>query len=64
MTPHDALAIFRAMTALSTSHMLLSVEEFLAAEPSYEVKHEYLGGMVYEMAGASTPHVKIGRAHV
>ena len=47
------------MTALSTSHSLLTVEEFLAAEPGYEVKHEYLGGMVYEMAGASTPHVTI-----
>lgn len=44
------------MTAVSTSHALLTVEEFLAAEPSYEVKHEYLGGMVYAMAGASTPH--------
>ncbi len=47
------------MTALSTSHALLTVEEFLAAEPSYEVKHEYLGGRVYEMAGASTPHITI-----
>jgi len=44
------------MTALSTSHALLTVEEFLAAEPGYEMKHEYLGGMVYVMAGASTPH--------
>ncbi len=47
------------MTALSTSHAMLTVEEFLAAEPGYEVKHEYLGGMVYAMAGASTPHVTI-----
>ena len=44
------------MTAIATSHALLTVEEFLAAEPSYAVKHEYLGGMVYAMAGASTPH--------
>ena len=44
------------MTALSTSHTLLTVEEFLAAEPGYEVKHEYLGGMVYAMAGASNDH--------
>jgi len=47
------------MTALSTSHSLLTVEEFLAAEPSYEVKHEYLGGVIYAMAGASTPHITI-----
>ena len=26
------------MTALSTSHALLTVEEFLAAEPRYEMK--------------------------
>jgi len=47
------------MTAISTSHALLTVDEFLAAEPSYQVKHEYLGGMVYAMAGASTPHITI-----
>ncbi len=37
----------------------MSVEEFLEAEPGYDVKHEYLGGMVYAMAGASTPHNEI-----
>jgi len=54
-----AVLTLRAMTALSTSHSLLTVEEFLAAEPSYEVKHEYLGGVIYAMAGASTPHITI-----
>ncbi len=44
------------MTAVSTSRSQLTVEEFLAAEPGYEVKHEYLGGMVYPMADAATPH--------
>lgn len=44
------------MTALSAHHELLTVEEFLAAEPGYFEKHEYLGGMVYAMAGASTAH--------
>lgn len=44
------------MTAISTSHALLTVEEFLAAEPSCEMKHEYLGGMIYAMAGTSTAH--------
>ena len=47
------------MTAVSTSHALLTVEEFLAAEPSYEVKHEYLGGMVYRVPEVRTPHVVI-----
>ena len=47
------------MTAIATSHALLTVEEFLAAEPGYEVKHESLGGMVYRMAEARTPHIVI-----
>ena len=34
----------------------MTVEEFLAREPSFEIKHEYLGGVVYAMAGASEPH--------
>ena len=37
----------------------MSVEEFLDAEQSYDGKHEYLGGVVYAMAGASTPHNEI-----
>jgi len=45
------------MTALASSKQeLMTVEEFLAAEPGYSEKHEYLGGMVYAMAGASTVH--------
>lgn len=47
------------MTAVSASHGLLTVEELLAAEPGSEVKHEYLGGMVYRMAEARTPHIVI-----
>lgn len=34
----------------------LSVEEYLAGEPRSEVRHEYLGGIVYAMAGASVEH--------
>lgn len=37
----------------------MSEEEFLEAEHRYDVKHEYLGGMVYAMAGAGTPHNEI-----
>ena len=44
------------MTAPATGHELMTVEKFLDAEPSYAEKHEYLGGMVYAMAGASTAH--------
>jgi Uma2 family endonuclease len=34
----------------------VSVEEYLADEPLSEIKHEYLGGAIYAMAGASEPH--------
>ena len=34
----------------------LSVEDYLAGEPASEVRHEYLGGVVYAMAGASIEH--------
>jgi Uma2 family endonuclease len=35
---------------------LVSVEDYLAGELSSTVKHEYLGGMVYAMAGARNAH--------
>ncbi len=38
---------------------LLSVEEYLAAETDGEVRHEYLGGYLYAMAGAKTIHNRI-----
>src|SRR5262245_33236175 len=44
------------MTALAVGSELMSVEAFLAAEQTFEVKHEYLAGMPYAMAGASTRH--------
>jgi len=34
----------------------VSVEDYLAGERTSEVRHEYLGGMVYAMAGASEFH--------
>lgn len=34
----------------------ISVEEYLAGEEAGEVKHEYIGGTVYAMAGASRDH--------
>jgi len=48
------------MPAIPHYQPWLSVEEFLAAETGYKVKHEYLGGMIYAMAGASLPHNTIG----
>jgi len=35
---------------------LISVEDYLAGELRSQVKHEYLGGMVYAMAGATNAH--------
>ena len=37
----------------------LSVQDYLAAEQRGEVRHEYLGGVVYAMAGASDEHIAI-----
>jgi Uma2 family endonuclease len=34
----------------------ISVEEYLAGELKSEVRHEYIGGLVYAMAGASSEH--------
>lgn len=37
----------------------LSPEEYLSQEKTHLVKHEYINGEVYEMAGASSAHVTI-----
>ena len=37
----------------------LSVEDYLAGEEASEIKHEYVGGAVYAMAGASREHNEI-----
>lgn len=46
------------MTALLKDNTI-SVEEYLQGELIAEIKHEYLDGYVYAMAGASTNHVRI-----
>jgi Uma2 family endonuclease len=47
------------MTAESASLHLVSEEEYLAGEQSSPVKHEYLAGAVYAMAGARNVHNRI-----
>jgi hypothetical protein len=37
----------------------ISVDDYLAGELISEVKHEYLGGEVHAMAGASNRHNKV-----
>lgn len=36
--------------------LYLSVDEYLAGEETSEVRHEYIGGQVFAMAGASDTH--------
>ena len=38
---------------------LISVEDYLAAELDSDVRHEYVGGVVYEMTGAKNIHATI-----
>jgi Uma2 family endonuclease len=44
------------VTTLPHSSELVSVEDYLAEELRAESRHEYLGGLVYAMAGASEEH--------
>lgn len=46
------------MIANQTAHYL-SPEEYLAGEEISPIKHEYIRGQVYAMAGALDPHVTI-----
>jgi Uma2 family endonuclease len=48
------------MSRTSThSRQLVSVEEYLQGEKSSEVRHEYVEGSVYSMAGSSDDHNRI-----
>lgn len=40
-------------------HSLLTVEEYLEMEETATVRHEYVGGMVYAMVGATKRHNRI-----
>jgi Uma2 family endonuclease len=42
--------------ALSESSLWISPEEYIEGEQLSDVRHEYLGGTVYAMSGASEPH--------
>lgn len=44
---------------ISQNYTYLSPEEYLAAEKDGPIKHEYIQGQVYAMAGASDAHVTI-----
>jgi Uma2 family endonuclease len=47
------------MTAEAAAKHFITVEEYLSGEEAAEVKHEYLGGLVYAMAGATNTHNRL-----
>lgn len=47
------------MIALPQSSWLLTVEEYLAFEGQSDVRHEYVGGDIHAMVGASIRHAQI-----
>src|SRR5438876_7868674 len=46
-------------SAVAQSQQFLSVEDYLEGERFSEIRHEYVGGYVYAMAGASDDHNRI-----
>jgi Uma2 family endonuclease len=44
---------------LSQFQPYISIEEYLQAEKSSPIKHEYIQGQIYAMTGASDAHVTI-----
>lgn len=44
------------MTAVAKEAPPLSVEDYLRAEASSEIKHEYVGGLTHAMTGTSVAH--------
>ena len=44
------------MDTLARHGELFTVEQYLEGELRSDVKHEFLGGVVYAMAGASEAH--------
>lgn len=47
------------MSAIAEATGRISMEEYLAGELRSEVRHEYVDGVVYAMAGASAEHNRI-----
>src|ERR1051325_8266186 len=47
------------MTAVAHAQQLISIEDYLEGERLSEIRHEYVGGYVYAMAGGSDDHNRI-----
>lgn len=48
------------MSAVAQVPPVISVEDYLKDERKSDVRHEYVGGRIYAMAGASSDHNRIG----
>ena len=46
---------------LPERHIYISVEEYLAGEKISSVRHEYVDGVVYAMAGGTMRHSRLGQ---
>ena len=44
---------------LAAKHQVISIDEYLEGELRSDIRHEYLGGEVYAMAGAGEKHNRI-----
>ena len=47
------------MTVERAESQLMSVEDYLAWEDLQEIKHEFVGGMIYAMSGGTNAHAAI-----
>jgi len=47
------------MSQVLAENLYISPQEYLEGEPLAEIKHEYIDGEVYAMAGASDAHVTV-----
>jgi Uma2 family endonuclease len=59
--PHrfEVDSIDEAMSAIVQLRQFVSVEDYLEGERLSEIRHEYIGGQIYAMAGASDDHNRI-----
>lgn len=53
------LSYTRCMSELVRPHHSLTIEEYLELEETAEIRHEYVGGNVYAMTGATKRHNRI-----
>ncbi len=44
---------------LAAKHAYIPIDEYLEGEPKSQIRHEYIAGTVYAMAGAGEKHNRI-----